>query len=155
MGGRSSEGPRLRDIEIDSSGHVWHYNKDRSLSEGPETTEKEPSLVGDKAKWGHCNHCEAVIMLSNAKFCSNCGARLQQAHEYVIPMEAKADNHTAVTTEHGEECMVCNLELNEGDDVVWCPHCGNPAHKAHLLEWIRVKSTCPICRKYLSQQFFE
>jgi hypothetical protein len=157
--GRSSEGPRLPETEIDSSGHIWYYNKDRSLSEALDTTEMKPPPTGGKTKWGHCNHCDAVIIMSNAKFCSNCGARLGHGPEAAglqrTEEKAKSNNQSVATPEHEEECMVCKLELSEGEDVVWCPHCGNPAHKTHLLEWIRMRNTCPICGKHLSEQFFE
>lgn len=47
------------------------------------------------------------------------------------------------------KCMVCNLNLSESEERLFCPYCGNPAHKYHLLEWIKVKEFCPYCRRRL------
>ncbi|MFW9984939.1 MAG: RING finger domain-containing protein [Candidatus Odinarchaeota archaeon] len=45
------------------------------------------------------------------------------------------------------KCIVCGLLIRDGQQMVYCPSCGNPAHYAHLAEWVKVKGTCPICRK--------
>lgn len=47
--------------------------------------------------------------------------------------------------------MVCDLRLNSADEILHCPHCGNPAHKDHLLEWLHVKRSCPICGQHLDE----
>jgi hypothetical protein len=130
------------------------YNRDRGL---PEAEENATSLKAAEAKWGHCNYCEAVIMLSNARFCSNCGASIRHGLKDATPLEMQEKAKPADrigAPECGEECMVCNLELGEGDDVLWCPHCGSPAHKTHLLEWIRTRHNCPICGQRLDESEF-
>jgi len=53
-----------------------------------------------------------------------------------------------------KRCMVCNLEISKADDVVFCPHCGNPAHKEHILEWLKTKDRCPICEKHITEESF-
>ncbi|MFW9855765.1 MAG: hypothetical protein ACFFFG_11920 [Candidatus Thorarchaeota archaeon] len=30
-----------------------------------------------------------------------------------------------------------------------CPDCGQPFHRSHLLEWLKVKRQCPKCRTAL------
>ncbi len=52
-----------------------------------------------------------------------------------------------------EKCMVCALPIKdeEKNEKVYCPHCRNPAHENHLIEWIKLKGICPLCRKNLSQ----
>jgi len=51
-----------------------------------------------------------------------------------------------------EKCMVCALPIKDDqeNEKVYCPHCRNPAHKKHLIEWINLKGICPLCRKELS-----
>ena len=45
-------------------------------------------------------------------------------------------------------CMVSGLNINfNEDEVVACPECGNMAKKPLLIEWLKVKGICPICRK--------
>jgi len=46
-----------------------------------------------------------------------------------------------------DKCIICNLTLKRGDEVVRCPSCGNKAHKTHMLEWLHVKKYCPACHK--------
>lgn len=97
-------------------------------------------------------------MLSDSKFCSNCGASLRHGLRDATPLgtegKAKPKDHVGAVTEHGEKCMVCNLQLTEDDNVVWCPHCGNTAHRTHLLEWIHVKNKCPKCGEHLDEKDF-
>jgi hypothetical protein len=45
-------------------------------------------------------------------------------------------------------CMVSGLDVNfEEDEVVACPFCSNVAKKPMLVEWLKVKGICPMCRK--------
>jgi sporulation-control protein spo0M len=105
-----------------------------------------------------CQNCQTVIVPPYSTYCSNCGAALTQATEETPPpklgSKAKPGKRAKSAASHGEECMVCDLELKPGEDVVWCPHCGNPAHRAHLIEWIRSKHACPMCRENLSDRDF-
>ncbi|MFX1577384.1 MAG: RING finger protein [Promethearchaeota archaeon] len=47
-------------------------------------------------------------------------------------------------------CCVCRLQIRDGEQMVYCPHCGNPAHYRHLAEWVKMKGTCPICRNRIN-----
>lgn len=42
-------------------------------------------------------------------------------------------------------CIVCNNPIQNGEDAKVCPKCNNPAHKSHLLEYLRTKGECPSC----------
>ena len=53
------------------------------------------------------------------------------------------------------KCVICRLIIRTVPAS--CPKCGNSAHRAHFLEWIRMsmdkkkgKGTCPICQNYLT-----
>lgn len=48
-----------------------------------------------------------------------------------------------------EKCTVCNLKIKVEDRKVYCPFCGLPAHRDHLLEWLKIKGFCPNCAKPL------
>ena len=52
-------------------------------------------------------------------------------------------------------CSVCKLPISFGSSTLQCPHCENIAHKEHLLEWIKVKGSCPICQSKLQTKDFE
>ncbi|HUT80497.1 MAG TPA: hypothetical protein VMZ29_04770 [Candidatus Bathyarchaeia archaeon] len=49
-------------------------------------------------------------------------------------------------------CSVCKLPISFGADYLECTHCQNIAHKEHLLEWIKVKGTCPVCQQKLKPE---
>ena len=49
-----------------------------------------------------------------------------------------------------ERCIVCNLEIKEGDIIGRCPKCGHAAHLDHFQEWIKIKSNCPFCKRKIN-----
>lgn len=51
-----------------------------------------------------------------------------------------------------ETCMVCGLSIKDEEqkEKVYCPNCRNTAHKGHLIEWIKLKGICPLCRTNLN-----
>ncbi len=71
-----------------------------------------------------CPGCGKAIP-HDANFCPHCGFKL-------------------------ERCIVCNLPLGKGK-IIRCPYCSGPAHRDHLLEYIKVKGGCPICGKKLKK----
>ncbi len=45
-------------------------------------------------------------------------------------------------------CTVCNLIVKSTEEeIVYCPYCNSPAHRPHLIEWIKIKGFCPNCKK--------
>lgn len=48
------------------------------------------------------------------------------------------------------KCIVCNLEIKDYEKKIYCPYCGSPSHRDHILEWIKIKSFCPYCNHKLS-----
>ncbi|MFX1465493.1 MAG: tetratricopeptide repeat protein [Promethearchaeota archaeon] len=51
--------------------------------------------------------------------------------------------------EKAVKCPICTTPIEFGDEFVKCPHCNTMAHRSHLLEWIKIKGVCPVCRKIL------
>ncbi len=63
--------------------------------------------------------------------------------------ETQFDERRIVTNEVptiSQPCSVCGIVIQEGQEMVFCPKCGKPAHYAHLREWVTVKGVCPGCR---------
>ncbi|MBY9007567.1 MAG: hypothetical protein KGD63_12505 [Candidatus Lokiarchaeota archaeon] len=58
-------------------------------------------------------------------------------------------NAILISTESKAKCSVCGKNIEIFDDVSGCPLCGAKAHKDHLLDWIKMKHNCPICKKSL------
>ncbi len=47
-------------------------------------------------------------------------------------------------------CSVCKMKINSPEDHYVCPHCSAPAHFSHLAEWVKIRGTCPVCRKTIN-----
>jgi len=47
-------------------------------------------------------------------------------------------------------CIVCSSEIYEFETKIFCPYCGVPSHREHILEWVKIKGTCPNCNRKLS-----
>ena len=47
-------------------------------------------------------------------------------------------------------CTVCNLVISLHEEPLLCPACGAPAHRSHLLEWVKVRGFCPECSYHFS-----
>jgi endogenous inhibitor of DNA gyrase (YacG/DUF329 family) len=47
------------------------------------------------------------------------------------------------------KCSVCGKGIQIFDEVMACPLCNSKAHSDHLLEWISMRHSCPICKKGL------
>ncbi len=54
-----------------------------------------------------------------------------------------------------ESCMLCRKKIKAGEVYLKCPYCQNIYHRSHLLEWIKVKGTCPVCKHKLTAEMFE
>jgi rubrerythrin len=52
-----------------------------------------------------------------------------------------------ILTSAKSKCSVCGKKIEIFDDIAGCPICGAKAHKNHILEWIKMKNTCPACKK--------
>ena len=50
----------------------------------------------------------------------------------------------------------CNICKSEGyipeDELVWCPNCINSFHQSHILEWLKIQGTCPICQENVTDE---
>jgi outer membrane protein assembly factor BamB len=86
-----------------------------------------------------CPSCGARVEGPEAEYCSSCGASIQGVQQ---KRQAKTIR----------SCMICNLPITSEEECLRCPHCGNTAHKVHLLEWLHVKGCCPVCRMDLHEE---
>ncbi len=46
-------------------------------------------------------------------------------------------------------CQICKRGFAENEITVTCSHCNNKFHKNHLLEYIKIKGECPVCKEKL------
>jgi hypothetical protein len=79
--------------------------------------------------------------------------RAHQASQMVTTTRRELTVATAPSTTPlpvAEDCCVCRMRIKESDDFVRCEHCGSPAHRAHLGEWLKIRGTCPVCRQRTS-----
>ncbi|NVM02547.1 MAG: hypothetical protein HWN67_09445 [Candidatus Helarchaeota archaeon] len=43
-------------------------------------------------------------------------------------------------------CSVCLSKVESSEEVLKCPYCDTISHKSHLLEWLKLKGVCPVCK---------
>jgi len=55
-----------------------------------------------------------------------------------------------VSTASKTKCSVCGKNIEIFDEVTGCPICEAKAHREHLTDWVRMKHTCPVCKKSLN-----
>jgi Zn finger protein HypA/HybF involved in hydrogenase expression len=96
-----------------------------------------------------CRNCGTAMENSESEFCSKCGAGVTAI---AAPPLTETQRFDVPPAERVGVCMVCNLDLTTSDLAAWCPHCGNPAHRSHLLEWVHVKNRCPKCGEHLAER---
>ncbi|MDH5403309.1 MAG: HEAT repeat domain-containing protein [Candidatus Heimdallarchaeota archaeon] len=54
----------------------------------------------------------------------------------------------------GLQCITCRLVIGKDEDTLQCQSCLLFSHKSHLLEWIKIKGSCPNCHNNLKQKDF-
>ncbi|TFF87554.1 MAG: hypothetical protein EU550_03035 [Promethearchaeota archaeon] len=62
----------------------------------------------------------------------------------------KKKNTIKIITESKSKCAICGKDIEIFDQVSSCPLCNAKAHKDHLLDWVKMKHNCPVCKKSLS-----
>lgn len=72
-----------------------------------------------------CSECDATIH-TNEAVCPHCGT----------PQPI---------------CSVCQHSIKYGESILICPHCNCQAHRVHILEYLKVKGTCPNCQEDLDE----
>ncbi len=103
-----------------------------------ESTEREP-------QWEPSEHQVDVVVCTCGKWnapnesaCWNCHASLAN----IAPQ--------TFTFETAERCAVCGYWVNPGEQVVLCSSCQAQGHRAHMLEYLKAKGMCPVCKVKLS-----
>ncbi|MHA1476046.1 MAG: hypothetical protein ACTSQ5_12780, partial [Promethearchaeota archaeon] len=54
-----------------------------------------------------------------------------------------------INSKESVKCSVCGKGIQIFDEILACPLCGSKAHSDHLSEWIKMRHSCPICKKNL------
>ncbi len=102
-----------------------------------------------------------VVWIGNKKddtegsiFCVDTREELKQ----ISPTAENTENVTLdikkelikVSTASKTKCSVCGKNIEIFDEVTGCPICEAKAHREHLTDWVRMKHTCPVCKKSLN-----
>ena len=91
-------------------------------------------------------------------FCVEKGGRGSSEHKLVMPTEDTAqaigfdpEKHTIkIAAKESVKCSVCGKGIKIFDEVLACPLCNSKGHSEHLVEWINMRQSCPICKKPLA-----
>ncbi len=112
--------------------------------------EREPEIEG------YCVYCNYPIRFKGYRYCPSCGAKLITLDEGKAALtevyEATTMKNRKLKTERAPTCKLCGQELKSGEKLIWCPYCGKPAHRAHLLKWVHENSSCPSCGRQLDEK---
>jgi len=102
-----------------------------------------------------------IVWIGNKKddsegtiFCVDTGSEIKQIsptaeNSDLVILDIKKET-IKVSTASKSKCAVCGNEIEIFDDVSGCPICQTKAHREHLVEWIKTKHSCPICKKSLN-----
>ena len=55
-----------------------------------------------------------------------------------------------ISTASKSRCAVCGKPIEIFDEVAGCPICEAKGHRDHLVDWIKMKHSCPVCKKSLN-----
>lgn len=86
----------------------------------------KPTQILHKEKLLDCPGCGKALNKED-NFCPYCGFKL-------------------------EKCMVCNLLIDKYQEIIKCSYCASLAHRDHLLEYLKIKTRCPMCGKELKRE---
>nr|MDO8098569.1 zinc ribbon domain-containing protein [Candidatus Njordarchaeota archaeon] len=109
---------------------------------------RQPDFVRSHPASRYCSYCGAAVPMPDWRFCKNCGASLSTETAEAPHL---SERNTLRGNDHARRCMVCGLNLSGDGSVACCPHCGNTAHRTHLLEWLHIKKYCPVCGQHLTE----
>lgn len=105
--------------------------------EDAELLDAEVSYTRVEEEWDQWSSTERQARPSRFR-CFKCG-------EYITGGEAVCPKCKAKQ----QRCMVCKQFIGQEELYNSCPHCKQLAHRNHLLEWLKVKGTCPYCKRNL------
>lgn len=52
-----------------------------------------------------------------------------------------------VATDDGDFCVICQLDINEGETIATLPNCSHKFHKDCVRQWLKDHRSCPACRQ--------
>ena len=91
---------------------------------------------------GRAHRIHFLEFLKVKGVCPRCNTDLDP-HELID--DSHIDDTTPTTSGPQHLCMVCNSAILSTDSALQCPNCEGVAHRAHFLEYLKVKGKCPHC----------
>ena len=82
-----------------------------------------------------------LIKIRGKAKCYHCGTEIEKP-DLPCPSCSKAS----------PKCSVCRGALVTTDNIVSCPHCQHMAHKEHIMNWLNIRSSCPLCKGQLTER---
>uniref|UniRef100_A0A0D9WFL1 RING-type E3 ubiquitin transferase n=1 Tax=Leersia perrieri TaxID=77586 RepID=A0A0D9WFL1_9ORYZ len=73
------------------------------------------------------------------------GKREEEEEDIASSLPVSVYNSASVDGK-AAECAVCIVELRDGDTARLLPRCGHRFHADCVAAWLRLHSTCPLCR---------
>lgn len=63
--------------------------------------------------------------------------------------------NAALNESRVEDCVICYSDYQDGDKIIDYPMCKHKYHADCLLEWIKTRTTCPVCRRGIRSSLYE
>lgn len=82
-----------------------------------------------------------VLPPKDAPHCINCGTILKESSTICGECNLTAPN-----------CLICKGKLSSSDRILQCPFCSSYAHKLHMIEWLSIVDSCPLCKSGLKAE---
>ena len=70
----------------------------------------------------YCDSCKSIVDMLNSKQCDICGAKIRK-------------------------CIICGEAFDNVKYAIYCPYCGESAHRDEFISWISMRKKCPSCKK--------
>lgn len=81
--------------------------------------------------------------------------RKEKQRKYCFYCEAEFEGNLTKCPNCSEvfpECSVCKRLILAKQSMVFCPKCKEPAHEAHLKEWLKSIGKCPSCKEEIIER---
>jgi len=125
----------------------WGFARRGSYSVKAEWERRTPVKGTAPRGWRPSKHQVEVLV------CRRCGRWNSPAEgncwscQEVLPPSSEAQ---IVTFEAAPHCAVCGYWVYPREQVTLCPACRAQGHRAHMMEYVKAKGTCPACGQRLS-----
>ncbi|CAI5483852.1 unnamed protein product [Closterium sp. Yama58-4] len=145
--GRGSSSRRRAEMLAAAHGVAWPFGEGEGDEESEEEDSEEEDGEGEDALDVDEMTYEELTALGEVIGTESKG--LAQATIDALPRVAYS---TRTPLRRGEDmCAICQLEYEEGEELLLLPPCHHSYHEACVLQWLGRNKVCPVCKEEVQQ----